>query len=981
MPRSYDLNPVSITHHPTQRIDTAIGKLPPFDIQQIIDGFLTALKDLTGIDLIGIRDFLENMFGSIDWSNLPDAGDVWQFVVSTFIQPIIDIVGQIGDALNAVLAPIFGGIDFNDLPTPAEVWQTVINTLMLPLNLLLGPGSALNAANLFGRIGMPQLAGGVSLSDLTTATSNLLDPFTAESVPTSDGWSFNSGQDAAQVVADGSTKGLWLKSGVIKVEEGQPVNTTVKVKYSGISSGAGPTIRYVLETYESEDGSGPMVPVVVDAITNPTGTISSPVTLGDTSWDIPVGVQSVRPLLEVDELVTAGTVYWVNTPVFRKTLLGVLSDGLPAALQKPLDDLQATWDKFKGAAGGTVDDIEDALNGAGQAIRDAIANALGHAGTGHTSANILTYLQNIPQTVVNGLGDLNTLTNQIRDILAGLVVTPIDSTVQAIKDWYTGVVGKTQNLTSGGTLPPTSVDSAAGGTSLGQDLLDTWNKIVGGYRRTAATGQTSADVEEVMMSVGQEILVAQESTITLANQANAPRNVPLWVSPNRFEEASFPRALLQPVPSIGSGGSGTTGIGSGLTVLDANWNAEERDAVKAHTHSTPSHSHALSYVKPTFTIPDGTLALTAITMTQDRLVNVSRFLAGGGTPPSTALYIGLYAIDPATGTMTLVYDYGDQKGNINTGADLYETALNLPADMLADAGAMFAVGILPVGGSFAVAGVRRQPIVTASVIYPVAATELVSRQSSLPATVDNSSMSHTATHRIWVSLGQAVESIPEDNSPVTLTMTFNVSNTSAWSSPSFQQYGNASSNFTVKDGNIYGGGPTVLFGDVSYVRSALCLTPVHTNDHMAEITLGTGWDDDAYGYATDRAYVRCNSAGTSGVCLHVDATGGAVRVRIATITNLTSIGTVRATVSGIAYAVGDRFSIRAVGNVYTAYRNDSPILDGNGDPVAWTDSGNTVPVGKAWRRTAFGSGSRATNGFSHYEPAHIDAFKAADLAA
>ncbi|WP_396921701.1 hypothetical protein [Mycolicibacterium sp.] len=512
MPRSYDLNPVSITHHPTQRIDTAIGKLPPFDIQQIIDGFLTALKDLTGIDLTGIRDFLENMFGSIDWSNLPDAGDVWQFVVSTFIQPIIDIVGQIGDALNSVLAPIFGGIDFNDLPSPGEVWQTVIDTLMLPLNLLLGPGSALNAANLFGRIGMPQLAGGVSLSDLTTATSNLLDPFTAESVPSSDGWSFNSGQDAAQVVADGSTKGLWLKSGVIKVEEGQPVNTTVKVKYSGISSGAGQTIRYVLETYESEDGSGPMVPVVVGSITNPTGTISSPVTLGDTSWDIPAGVQSVRPLLEVDELVTAGTVYWVNTPVFRKTLLGVLSDGLPAALQKPLDDLQATWDKFKGAAGGTVDDIEDALNGAGQAIRDAIANALGHSGTGHTSANILTYLQSIPQTVVSGLGDLNTLTNQIRDILAGLVVTPINSTVQAIKDWFTGVVGKTQNLTSGGNLPPANVGSPTGGTNIGQDILDTLNGIWAGLRGAGSTtGKTATDVAAATAATAD--LVTQVSSI------------------------------------------------------------------------------------------------------------------------------------------------------------------------------------------------------------------------------------------------------------------------------------------------------------------------------------------------------------------------------------------------------------------------------------------------------------------------------------
>lgn len=369
------------------------------------------------------------------------------------IQPWVENIPGLGDLIE-LLTGIPDG-DENDLAS----W----------VQRLLKVDSALNAANLFGRIGMPQLAGGVSLADLTTATSNLLDPFTAESVPTSDGWSFNSGQDAAQVVADGSLKGLWLKSGVIKVEEGQPVNTSVKVKYSGISSGAGQAIRYVLETYESEDGSGPMVPVVVGSITNPSGTVSSPVTLGDTSWDIPVGVQSVRPLLEVDELVTAGTVYWVNTPVFRKTLLGVLSDGLPAALQKPLDDLQATWDKFKGAAGGTVDDIEDALNDAGQAIRDALANALGHAGTGHTSANLLSYFQAIPQTVVSGLGDLNTLTNQIRDILAGLVVTPINSTVQAIKDWFTGLTGKTANLTTGGLFDAAKLSNITG--TISQSLV------------------------------------------------------------------------------------------------------------------------------------------------------------------------------------------------------------------------------------------------------------------------------------------------------------------------------------------------------------------------------------------------------------------------------------------------------------------------------------------------------------------------------
>lgn len=423
-------------------------------VQFFLDNFLGwVAKALGAIEILGWKPFewlvafgqaLQGKFSNLaalfgitdaDLDGDIDLQDVWTAVANTFLSGIFSIPADVQASINESLGHLQDALEGNysgsgpiflAVQALAEAWLKATDPL--------------NAANLFGRIGMPQLAGGVSLADLTTATSNLLDPFTAESVPTSDGWSFNSGQDAAQVVADGSTKGLWLKSGVIKVEEGQPVNTTVKVKYSGVTSGAGQTIRYVLETYESEDGSGPMVPVVVGSITNPTGTISSPVTLGDVSWDIPTGVQSVRPLLEVDELVTAGTVYWVNTPVFRKTLLGVLSDGLPAALQKPLDDLQATWDKFKGAAGGTVDDIEDALNGAGQAIRDAIANALGHSGTGHTSANILTYLQNIPQTVVTGLtdslGDLQTTLNQIGDIFANTVVTPINGVVQAIKDWW-----------------------------------------------------------------------------------------------------------------------------------------------------------------------------------------------------------------------------------------------------------------------------------------------------------------------------------------------------------------------------------------------------------------------------------------------------------------------------------------------------------------------------------------------------------------
>ncbi len=102
---------------------------------------------------------------------------------------------------------------------------------------------------------------------------------------------------------------------------------------------------------------------------------------------------------------------------------------------------QALLNKFKGGTGATLNDIPTALNNAGQGVRDAIVQALGGTGTGHTAADVLAALQNIPKAAVDGLTDLSTQSNQIIEILAGNVVTPIDSAVQAVKDWWNSWFG------------------------------------------------------------------------------------------------------------------------------------------------------------------------------------------------------------------------------------------------------------------------------------------------------------------------------------------------------------------------------------------------------------------------------------------------------------------------------------------------------------------------------------------------------------
>ncbi|MFV8301305.1 hypothetical protein ACNQP7_31905 [Mycolicibacterium fortuitum] len=440
-------------------------------VQFFLDNFLGwVAKALGAIEILGWKPFewlvafgqaLQGKFSNLaalfgitdaDLDGDIDLQDVWTAVANTFLSGIFSIPADVQASINESLGHLQDALEGN---------YTGSGPIFLAVQALaeawLKATDPLNAANLFGRISLPQFGSGVPIMALTTAVPNELEPFSAASVPTADGWSFNAGQDAAQVVADGSTKTLYLQSGVIKVESGQPLDTSVSVTYSGVTSGAGQTIRYVLETFTTDDGSGTATPVTVGAVTNPSGTITTPVSLGSSSWAIPAGVQSVRPVLECDELISAGTVFWKNTPSLKKKLAGPLSGGLPAAIQDRIDD-------FNGLLG------------------DLLSNPAGVIGT-------------ITQGMVSGLTDLNTLTNQIRDILAGLVVTPINSTVQAIKDWFTGVVGKTQNLTSGGNLPPANVGSPTGGTNIGQDILDTLNGIWAGLRGAgSATGKTATDV-------------------------------------------------------------------------------------------------------------------------------------------------------------------------------------------------------------------------------------------------------------------------------------------------------------------------------------------------------------------------------------------------------------------------------------------------------------------------------------------------------
>lgn len=427
--------------------------------------------------------------------NLP--GHVWDSAEDA----LEAITAWIGDLADQVVTFIYNvaGIDLSS-------WDAFIDSLNdgkgIDLPNLLGPNSPLNAANIFGKL-FPRNISGLSLSQLVTVVENELENFiSAESVPNVDGWSFDSTvgtPGSAKVVADGTLKTLY--GDLIAVSPDQPVDTEIKVQYSGVTSGAGQTIRYVLELFEDSQGLVPASPAtrVVGGVTSPSGS-SGPVTLGGSPWDPTAGVVSVRPVLIVDSVVTAGSVWW-HGPKLEKPLDSLLSGGLGAAIQARINEFQAILDAFKDGVGGVIDDVVD-----------RIQNLVPGSGLFNAAAlsNITNIPGGIPQLKITGLtGALSNLNDFIQDV--------IDAIISAIR----GIPFV------GGTLA---------------DILDDMT----GLRETADEASTTATSAQATANA----TAAQSDT--LADYFNTPRTIPAYVGYGS-DDVAFQHTLIDGVstPTLG----------------------------------------------------------------------------------------------------------------------------------------------------------------------------------------------------------------------------------------------------------------------------------------------------------------------------------------------------------------------------------------------------------------------------------------------
>lgn len=132
--------------------------------------------------------------------------------------------------------------------------------------------------------------------------------------------------------------------------------------------------------------------------------------------------------------------------------------------------------------------------GSFQSLLDAIANALGQTGTGHTITQVETYLGLIPSTNVAGTFPQSQITG-LATALSNLLGT---SVFQSLLDGIANVMGHsgtghtvTQVETYLGLIPPANVTNVLGGSSLGADMTTLSTALYGGTT-VGSTVQVSA---------------------------------------------------------------------------------------------------------------------------------------------------------------------------------------------------------------------------------------------------------------------------------------------------------------------------------------------------------------------------------------------------------------------------------------------------------------------------------------------------------
>ncbi|SIH93652.1 Bacteriophage protein [Mycobacteroides abscessus subsp. abscessus] len=320
------------------------------------------------------------------------------------------------------------------------------------------------------------------IQDLINGAGEFL---TADSVKTNPFWSWDSvmpgfiSGGSIRATANGTQQ--VMRSEPFRVFPGQTLELRAASQWTGAAATAGSNPVKVGFTPFDEAGN-PLADVIRGTL-QPSGDHGWQWVPVQEKWPVPTGVKYVSQLLILDSGATAGTFRFSNASAWASNLLDI----------ELVKDLRGMVD----AVGGTVN----------SEAADIAARLQAITADGKITASEIVGL--IQQAQVSGLAIMQTVINQILDILNGNIVTPINSLVQGVKDWFGLNQNKTQKLTSGGNLTTADVTGTFDMSRV-DDLVDNLGNILSGVKDGAdgvGTGTTGA--------IGDRINQAKDSLLAL----------------------------------------------------------------------------------------------------------------------------------------------------------------------------------------------------------------------------------------------------------------------------------------------------------------------------------------------------------------------------------------------------------------------------------------------------------------------------------
>lgn len=298
-----------------------------------------------------------------------------------------------------------------------------------------------------------------------------------------------------------------MRSEPFEVFPGQTLELRAASQWTGASATAGS--NPVKVGFTPFDAAGNPLADVIRGSLQPSGDHGwqwVPVT---DKWPVPAGVKHASQLLILDSGATAGTFRFSNASAWASNLLDL---GL-------VKDLREMVDAIGGSVNSEVATIEARL----QAI----------TADGKITASEIEGL--IQQAQVSGLVVIQTVLNQIKDVINGLVVTPINGIVQDFISWFGLNKNKTQSLNGSGQLGAEHVTGEFGMDKI-TDLVGNLGNMLSGVKTGAdgtATGTTGTILDQIdqaktsllsLLSLSQDALKSAIAAQTTLQEQETEQN-------------------------------------------------------------------------------------------------------------------------------------------------------------------------------------------------------------------------------------------------------------------------------------------------------------------------------------------------------------------------------------------------------------------------------------------------------------------------